>query len=149
MKLFPLIALLALSLAATGCQQIGMTAPDVTLSDIRITKFSAFETSAEVDLRVTNPNRIPLAITGSMHELSIDGEKIGTAAANQPFRVNAMDSNVLTAELNLSHLSMATQLRSIVQARRFDYAIASTIHLADGLFPMNLNNTGTFNAAPE
>jgi len=149
MKMTRIIGLVVLALSAVGCQQIGMASPDVTLADIRLTRLTPTETTAEIDLRVTNPNRVPLAIAGSMHELSIDGKKIGTATADQPFRVDALSSNVQTAELNISNLSVATQLRSILQGRRFDYAIDSTIHLADGIFPLNLTNTGTFNAAAE
>lgn len=147
MKLILGLTWCVMACLTVGCQQIGMAQPDVALSDIRLTKVTAFETSAEVDLRVTNPNRVPLMIAGSVHKLTIDGTKIGTATNNDPFRVDALDSNVLTCELNMSNLSMATQIRSILEQRRFDYAIDSTIHLVDGLLPMTISSRGAFDAA--
>jgi LEA14-like dessication related protein len=146
MKLILALVWCTMACLTGGCQQIGMASPDVALSDIRLTKVTPFETSAEVDLRVTNPNRIPLLIAGSVHQLTIDGAKIGSATSNDPFRVDALDSNVLTCELNMSNLSAVTKLRSILEQRRFDYAIGSTIHLVDGLFPLTLTSQGAFDA---
>ena len=146
MKLILGLAWCVMACLTVGCQQIGMAQPEVALSDIRLTRFTALETSAQVDLRVTNPNRVPLLIAGSMHKLTIDGTKIGTATSNDPFRVEALSSNVLTCELNMSNLSMMTKLRSILEQRRFGYSIDSTIHLVDGMFPLTLTSQGAFDA---
>ena len=138
--------LLLLAALLAGCQTA--EPPAITLVDIRPIGVTAFETSAEVDLRITNPGPVDLTLNGASHKLAINGSAIGTATADQPLTVAAFNSAIQTCRLHINHLAIAARLREITEKQRFDYALTSTLHPAGALFPIKATTTGTFNTGP-
>jgi LEA14-like dessication related protein len=139
-------ALLMLALPLVACQNLGLENPDVTLHNIEPTNVTAFETTARVSFRVTNPNRIPLKMVSSSHDLALGGVKVGQALSPDGIDIPSMDSGIVVTEINISNLTLVRQLLPIFETRSFDYAVTSKLQLSDALLgrTLSMTNSGNF-----
>ncbi len=123
-------ALLLALLLLPACSPLrGLETPRVSLVNLQFQNITVFETSAVVEVRVSNPNPEPIAINGASYGLLIGGTHVGEAMSPDRLEVPALGSVVQRAEVHLSNLALARNIKSIVESKHFHYAITSRLYL--------------------
>ncbi|MCB0329846.1 MAG: hypothetical protein KDD70_09285 [Bdellovibrionales bacterium] len=123
-------SLLAILLLASGCSSINRTPPDVSLVDVQFGEVALFETTLTVTTRISNVTNEPLSISGMVHELSLNGIRLGKAVSNENFRLGALESEKVTSKLELSHLKLAFNLQDLINSPKLDYELNSEFFLS-------------------
>lgn len=140
--LFIIFAFTACSLAPRGKD------PSLSLVDLQFDNISLFETSADVVVRVENPNPFPLQIDGASHDLFINGIEIGEGLSDQKIEIPRLSSATQRVKIRLSNLSVIRNIQDLVDKRNFDYRIESTLYIPHtlGLSSYKLSSTGKFSS---
>lgn len=94
-----LITLLLLSGCATLPQ---LQPPGIALERIELLKLGFDEQRFALEVQVTNPNSIPLPITGMRYGLTVSGIAIGNGASTETMRIPANGSTRVQLELSVS-----------------------------------------------
>ena len=105
----------------------GLEPLDVTLSNIKITEMTVFETTMVAKLRITNPNAEALTINGGSFKLILDDKKIGTGTASETFTVERLDSAVIDAVFHINNASALLRLQGILQAKEVSYGVRGSL----------------------
>jgi LEA14-like dessication related protein len=106
-----------------------MTPPDVSLVDLELTDMTVFETTAELTVRIGNPNPEPLVVTGSAFELFLDGRSIGRALASERVEVPRLGTATQIAELQVSNVALAARLATVLEKPELEYRIRTKLWL--------------------
>ncbi|WP_457574493.1 LEA type 2 family protein [Desulfolithobacter sp.] len=78
-----------LLLAGCAAVQSGLNTPKVSLADLKIEAVRPLETVFLVELRIMNPNTIPLSIAGITCDLEINGRHLASGISNDQIRIPA------------------------------------------------------------
>lgn len=85
--LAPRAAVLLVAALALACANFPgwgrVLAPEVTVMNVAPAQLEGFESSARVDLRLSNPNEFPLAIDGLRFQLEINGRRFARGQTDQ------------------------------------------------------------------
>ena len=100
-----------------GCAGIGKKTmnPRVTLADIQINEIKSLETAFRIQLRVLNPNDIPLEIEGIESDLKIDGRNFATGVNGDHHVIPAYGSVIVPITVYASVLDMVSSVVALVQ----------------------------------
>lgn len=101
---------------------------DLSLVNVAFTDATVLETSATFVLRIDNPETKSLWIEGSSHRIYVNGQFVGTGLSDQAVELPRLSSLTLPVRVHLSNLRLATRVRPMIESRRFDYRIDSTLH---------------------
>lgn len=85
MRIFRPIAVFLLLLAVTACAPLfpGLETPTATLSSLRVLPGDTIVPTFEIGLRISNPNRVPLKLTGMTYGVYLEGEPVLRGVTNQ------------------------------------------------------------------
>ena len=122
---------LAAVLLLAGCA--AAPGPAVTLVTVKFQKATALETTAVFTIRLSNDAPEARQFTGSAHKIYLNGLYVGkglTDATNEVPRLGTVTQDIT---VHLSNLALATRLKSILEAERFEYRIQSTFY-GKGMF---------------
>jgi len=129
----PLFAFVLTALVAASCaSMIGLETPEIALADLRLEQITFTETTFVIDVRITNTDPEALVVDGATFKLILDGAKIGTGVTNQAVEIPRLDSAVLQAQLFVNHLDMVRRVRTIVERRKFSYALKGKLYVQRG-----------------
>lgn len=108
--------LLAASLLA-ACASTGnvISAPDVSLRNVQLTKLSFSGQTFLLSFDVTNPNPFPLPISGVSYGVELDGYRFATGKTEGGFVVPASGDGEFAISVQLNLLKTAPQLLTIVR----------------------------------
>ena len=111
-----------------GCASMSSIEPlQVTLSNLKITEVTVFETTLIAKLRITNPNPEPFIIDGGSFKLILDEKKVGTGTASETFTVDRLDSAVIDAVFHINNASALLRLQGILQEKEVTYGIQGAL----------------------
>jgi len=111
-----------------GCASMSSIEPlQVTLSNLKITEVTVFETTLIAKLRITNPNPEPFIIDGGSFKLILDEKKVGTGTASETFTVDRLDSAVIDAIFHINNASALLRLQGILQEKEVTYGIQGAL----------------------
>jgi LEA14-like dessication related protein len=117
-----------------GCSSMAGVEPlEVTLSNLRITEVTVFETTLVAQLRITNPNPESFTINGGSYKLILDDKKIGTGTTSETFTVQRLDSAVVDAVFHLNNASALLRLKNILQEKNVSYGVSGSL-FTEGTF---------------
>jgi len=123
----PLVACIV-AVLSIGCASMSSIEPlQVTLSNLKITEVTVFETTLVAKLRVTNPNPEAFTIDGGSFKLILDDKKVGTGTASETFSVERLDSAVIDAVFHINNASALLRLQSILQEKEVTYGIQGSL----------------------
>jgi LEA14-like dessication related protein len=124
-----LLPVICAALAVTaGCSSMAGVEPlEVTLSNLKITEVTVFETTLVAKLRVTNPNPEALTINGGSFKLILDDKKVGTGTASETFTVERLDSAVIDAVFHLNNASALLRVKDILQEQEVTYGVSGSL----------------------
>jgi len=79
-----LLLLSVLMVFVTGCAGLGkrLEPPGINVANIQVQEVKAFETVLKIDLRLINPNDVPLDIKGLNCNLELNGKRFASGVAN-------------------------------------------------------------------
>lgn len=141
-----LVAACALVVFTTGCASIGLEPPDLTLADLSLENMTVLETSGTVTIRLANSNPEPLQIDGMAFDVRLDGRRIGKALSDQKLEVPRLSSVTVDAQLNVSHLAIATLVPQWMEAETVDYALSGKVYVVTefGRRALKVKQSGRF-----
>ena len=105
---------LALTAGCAGTWRYTKT-PKVSLTDIQIQEIKTLETAFQIELRVLNPNDIPLEVSGMECELKIDGKDFAAGVTGDHHVIPAYGSTIIPVTVYASVLDMVSSVISLVQ----------------------------------
>jgi LEA14-like dessication related protein len=119
-----LLVLLAVWLA--GCS--GTPGPSVTLVTVRFQTATALETTATFTIRLSNDAPEAHEFTGSAHKIYINGLYVGKGLSDTNITVPRLGTITQDITVHLNNLALATRLKAIIEAERFDYRVQSVFY---------------------
>ena len=125
----PLI--LALALPACAAFRPAWDA-DVALVSLRIAEITVFQARTVFTVRIDNAEPEPLILDGSVHEISIDGRRIGRGMQSERIEIPRLSSATIEVPIDISTVALITPVRDAIEQERFDYAVRSTLFVLSG-----------------
>ena len=144
MKLFrrlPLIAILFFGLLLAGCAGLGkpIEPPRVSLADIRVEKFTGFETVFQIQLRVINTNDMDLNVKGLEAQLDINGQPFAAGVSNSPVKIPSFGTELVTVTVYSSVISMFKSVYGLHESEELKYRLNGKLRVAgDSTFATTL-----------
>ena len=112
-----LLPLCCLLLLVTGCA--GMRGlkekPRVSVADIRVQDIKAMETVLILQLRILNPNDIPIDLNGVNCEMEVDGRHFASGIADANQTVPAFGTTTVPVSVYASVLDMVSSVVDLIQ----------------------------------
>ena len=105
---------------------------DIALVDLQISEITVFQARTVFHLRVDNAEPEPLLLDGSVHEIAIDGRRIGRGMQSERIEIPRLSSVIIEVPVDISTLAMITPVRDAIESERFDYEIRSTLFVLRG-----------------
>lgn len=153
--------LLAASLAALlagGCTGlVGLEPPEVSLVDLRLDDMTVFETSGSFVVRISNENPEPIAISGGVYRLELNGLRVGKGLSSARVEVPALGTATDEVTLHVDHLRLATRLADMLRREELAYRLKVKLYLDTALgrralrsdFDGRLSLSGALGGDPE
>jgi LEA14-like dessication related protein len=140
-----LIPLIAIGCTVSSCSTLPSANPglDINLADIRFDSSTAFETTANVTLRLSNESPDPIKIRGAVHEVTMNDVQLGKILTGETFEIPPFSEHLQETSMKVSHLRVITRLRRLAQARVFDYQLKSQVHLIEPRMKIRLKKSET------
>ena len=124
--------IVALSVAACASLQTKIEAPAVTLDSVRILSIADAKANIELGLRLTNPNRVDLAVEAIEYEVTLDGRP---AASGRTSRLDVLPAGG-EARVDLAGrvdvTAVATALMALGSQLPVEYAVTGIARLRSG-----------------
>jgi LEA14-like dessication related protein len=137
----PLIAILSFGLLLAGCAGLGkpLEPPRVSLADIRVEKFTGFETVFQIQLRVINPNDMGLNVKGLEAQLEINGQPFAAGVSNTPVKIPSFGSELMTVTVYSSVINMFKSVYGLQESEELKYRLNGKLRVAgDSTFATTL-----------
>lgn len=135
--------ILALAAGATllaGCG--GKEGPAVNLVNVRVQSATALETTATFTIRLSNDAPEARQFTGSSHRIYLNGLYVGKGLNDKTIEVSRLGTVTQDVTVHLNNLALATRIKSVIEAKRFDYRIQSVFYGKGWLDKMRSESEG-------
>lgn len=127
------IAAVGLILVALGCTTMAPDErPEITLSDLKFTEATLFETTMVAIVRISNPSLQPIVVEGATFKLVVDDKKVGRGMMKDGVTVDGLESQVGTVVFRVNNASAILRLRNIMENKEIGYGIVGTLYLQRG-----------------
>ena len=119
-------------LVVAGCATLsGLETPRVNISNITPQDMTLFEQKFLVQLRIQNPNDVPLEVKGMTFNLDLNGKSFATGLSNQQVTIPRFGSEVVEVEVFSGLTGILKQFQSFAAggAPRFTYRLRGKAYL--------------------
>ncbi|MBL8438684.1 MAG: LEA type 2 family protein [Zoogloeaceae bacterium] len=123
-----LLAVGAAWLTGCGGLTLGLDAPKVALSDIRLVGGGLVEQRFLLTLRVTNPNNRDLEVDSLTYEVELNGEPFAHGTSHRPFTLRALDDTLVEVEGVSNLAALLDQLQGLLRGPNGPEALPYRIH---------------------
>jgi len=137
-KHFGFVFTLVLLLIISGCAGLGKTLapPHMTLAHLEVKEVKALEMVLQVDLRLLNPNDVPIEVKGMDCELSLNGQDFAFGVSKTDMQVPPFGTEVIPITFYSSFLDLARSFIDLERNKTLKLEISGRVHLGKGLlFP--------------
>jgi LEA14-like dessication related protein len=121
-----LLAIAAGALLLCGCHRA--VGPSVNLVSVHFQNATALETTATFTIRLSNDAPEARQFTGSAHKIYLNGLYVGKGLSDNSVDVPRLGTVTQEITVHLSNLALATRIKSVIEAKRFDYRIQSAFY---------------------
>lgn len=135
-RFLPLVALLAVSLAATSCRPLlkeVFKSPKVRVKDISLVSNPLIDPKGPwaftLILEVDNPNSYPLDVAQIAYSAVIGQETIAEGDHREEMRIEASRATTVKVPLTLRPDAFRNAVRKVLQARQLDYEFNGSVGL--------------------
>ena len=126
---------LILAAALAACAALGprLASPEVVGANVRVIRVALPEVTLAIDLELSNPNPVEVVVQGFDARISLEGERVATAALATPVTMpaNGTASVSLSARADAA-ATLAGVGRALGSGRAMRYEIAGDVTLGDG-----------------
>lgn len=123
----------SLMVLASGCASIAPDErPEITISNLKLTEATLFETTLMVAVRISNPALDPIVIEGASFKLVLDGKKVGRGMMKDAVTIDGLDSQIGSVTFHVNNASALFRLRNVVERRTVAYGIEGHLYLQRG-----------------
>ena len=111
----PAAALLAALLLLGGCAGLGIKTPSITVADISVLEASVFEQRLAIKLRILNPNKVEIPITGLTFDVDLNGEPFAKGVSNKSVTVPPLSEAVLEVTAVTGFAGIIRQIQGVAR----------------------------------
>ena len=128
------VFLLVIWVAFSGCAGLGkrMESPRVNLADIQVQEVKALETVFQIEIRVLNPNDVPLDIKGINCELEVNGTTLAAGVSDQKRTVPAYGTTTIPMEVYSSVVDILRGVLGLQNKEKLHYRLKGKISVVGG-----------------
>jgi LEA14-like dessication related protein len=137
------LCLLAITLLLAGCNTI--QPPAVSLVNVQFAAATAFETTAQFTIRLTNETPEPLALSGGAFKIYLNGLYVGEGVSNEEISLPRLANGTMTVSVHLSNLRLATRIKPLLESKSFDYKITGMLYGKPPAGTIHISNEGRLN----
>ena len=133
-KYFGMVFALGLLLIIGGCAGLGKTLapPKMTLVRLEVKEMRALEMVLQIDLRLLNPNDVPIDLKGMDSELFLNGQKFAFGVSKVDVQVPPFGTEVIPITLYSSFLDLARSIMDLEKSKSLKFEISGRVHLGNG-----------------
>jgi len=144
-RLRTLVSLITLALLAVGCASFGtrLEPPEVTLVGLRPVPGGSFEQRFVLELRVVNPNEVPISAEGLDIVLELNGRRLARALSGETFEIPRLGDRVVQVTASTNPLDLFRQALSLPRSTGLDYQLRGRLLLADSLGWLRFTREGS------
>jgi LEA14-like dessication related protein len=135
-----MLGLAASVLILCGCNR--PAGPSVNLVSVHFQEATALETTAAFTIRLSNDAPETRQFTGSAHKIYLNGLYVGKGLSDQTVEVPRLGTVTQNITVHLSNLALVTRIKSVIEAKRFDYRIQSVFYGKSWLDRMSSESEG-------
>ena len=135
-----------------GCAGIGesLDAPQVHLADIQLNEMKAFEAIFEIQMRVINPNDIPIVINGISCDVDINERHFASGVSNQRVEIPSYDTEIVSMVVYSSVMDIIGSMLNLPNRESFTYRLKGKVRLdAGALVPSVVHFSAEGELSPE
>ena len=121
-----ILALATCAMVFCGCGR--KAGPSINLVSVRFEDATALETTATFTIRLSNDAPEARQFTGSAHKIYLNGLYVGKGLSDKTVDVPRLGSVTQDITVHLSNLALATRIKSVIEAKRFDYRLQSVFY---------------------
>ncbi len=127
------LVVVVLVVLASGCASIAPDErPEITISNLKLTEATLFETTLMVSVRISNPGLDPIVIEGASFKLVLDGKKVGRGMMKDAVTIDGLDSEIGSVTFHVNNASALFRLRNVIERRTVAYGIVGHLYLQRG-----------------
>lgn len=126
------LCITALALGHTGCATLsGLNAPRVNISNITPQEMTLFEQKLLVQVRIQNPNDVPLEVKGMTFDLELNGKPFATGLSNSQITIPRFGTEVADVEVFSGLSGILRQFQHLAAGRQpaFTYRLRGKLYL--------------------
>ncbi|MBN2060118.1 MAG: LEA type 2 family protein [Deltaproteobacteria bacterium] len=132
-----LIAVLFLTLPACAGVTKRLESPTVHIVDIKVKDIKALEASFNVQLRVLNPNDIPIIAKGINCDIEINDIHLATGVSSTAVEIPAFGTEIVAIEVFSSAFDVIKSIISLSDEDILRYKIKGRLRLEGGPFMLS------------
>lgn len=123
-----MLSLILLGACSTVLQDV-IKAPEVTLTDFRLTKAGLINQTFAVTLKIKNPNKVPLPIKGFSYRVDLAGDEFANGSTQEEFTIPASGEKNIDVSVTLNLLRSSSHLLNVVKSdpSAIDYQFTGVI----------------------
>lgn len=137
-KIMTIIALFTL---LSGCSSNGIKhlveRPKVSIQKVEMGKLTLSGGSANFFLKIDNPNRFPIPLSGFDYGLRLNGVEVANGAKEQKTTIASGGSNIVTLPIVFSFTNIMRLLPNVLSSRHLNYDLKGSIHFPWFNLPFN------------
>jgi LEA14-like dessication related protein len=124
----------AILVILSGCPKPGthLVSPKISLVNIQVLDIKLFETTLKIDLRVLNPNNIPLQLKGTDCDLELNGKKFASGVSDEQVKIPAFGTAIVPMTIYSSMFDVVQSLIKTEKRQKLNYRIKGRVHLSGG-----------------
>ncbi|MFK7896816.1 MAG: LEA type 2 family protein [Myxococcota bacterium] len=128
-----------------GCASMGtrLEPPDVTLVRITPLASTALEQRFEVEVRIVNPNDVPLAGDGLDVTIELNGKRLTRALSPDTFTIPRLSDDTVTLTGTTTLFDLFRQAVALPEDGRLDYRLVGRVSLADSIGWLRFTREGS------
>jgi len=135
-----ILGLAAAALLLCGCNRVpGLSG---NLVSVRLQSATALETMATFIIRLSNDAPEARQLTGSAHKIYLNRLYVGKGLSDKTVEAPRLGTVTQKITVHLSNLALATRIKSVIEANRFDYRMQSVFYGKGWLNRMHSESEG-------
>jgi len=139
-----IVLILGLISLLVGCSSAGIKGvverPEVSIEKVEMGKLSLSGGSAKFLIKIKNPNRFPIPLSGFDYGLSLNGIEVANGTREQKVTIGGGESKVVAVPLVFSFSNIFHLLPNLINSRNLKYDLSGSIHFP--WFKLPFSRTG-------
>ena len=131
-----------------GCSGLfrALERPRINIANIIAREVKVFEQVFDLELRIQNPNDLPLEINGLVFEMEVNDKRFATGVSNQNVTVDRLSSAVIHVEAITTLWGLLRQIAEYQQTQtpRVTYRIKGSIYSGSPSIRLPFDGSGEF-----